>query len=165
MIKTRTSSERPPNRRSRSRTLAAGRPSAAAISRWPFALGFGQSGEEAWKDTEVDGASLRRAQRKIVLPTASPGNTTTGMICFTFSWNERPFALKLTATTANTSPVYLVRFIISEGLLIARLSAAALVVTIPLIDVDRVAQDKLVQGLSLSAANRRRKVEESVCAP
>jgi sorbitol/mannitol transport system permease protein len=66
-------------------------------------------------------------------------------------WNEFLFALNLTATKASTSPVHLVSFITSEGLLIAQLSAATLVVSIPVIIVGWVAQDKLVQGLSLGA--------------
>jgi len=100
---------------------------------------------------EVDGASLPLILRKIVLPLASPGIAATGLICFIFSWNEFLFALNLTATKASTSPVYLVSFITSEGLFIAQLSAAALVVSIPVIIVGWVAQDKLVQGLSLGA--------------
>jgi len=100
---------------------------------------------------EVDGASLPLILRKIVLPLASPGIAATGLICFIFSWNEFLFALNLTATKAGTSPVYLVSFITSEGLFIAQLSAAALVVSIPVIIVGWVAQDKLVQGLSLGA--------------
>jgi sorbitol/mannitol transport system permease protein len=100
---------------------------------------------------EVDGASLLLILRKIVLPLASPGIAATGLICFIFAWNEFLFALNLTATKASTSPVYLVSFITSEGLFIAQLSAAALVVSIPVILVGWVAQDKLVQGLSLGA--------------
>jgi sorbitol/mannitol transport system permease protein len=100
---------------------------------------------------EVDGASLPLILRKIVLPLGSPGIAATGLICFIFSWNEFLFALNLTATKASTSPVYFVSFITSEGLFIAQLSAAALVVSIPVILVGWVAQDKLVQGLSLGA--------------
>ena len=99
----------------------------------------------------MDGASLPLILRKIVLPLASPGIAATGLICFIFAWNEFLFALNLTATKASTSPVYLVSFITSEGLFIAQLSAAALVVSIPVILVGWVAQDKLVQGLSLGA--------------
>jgi sorbitol/mannitol transport system permease protein len=100
---------------------------------------------------EVDGASLPLILRKIVLPLGSPGIAATGLICFIFSWNEFLFALNLTATKASTSPVYFVSFITSEGLFIAQLSAAALVVSIPVILVGWVAQDNLVQGLSLGA--------------
>ena len=99
----------------------------------------------------MDGASLPLILTKIVLPLASPGIAATGLICFIFSWNEFLFALNLTATKASTAPVYLVSFITSEGLFLAQLSAAALVVSIPVVIAGWVAQDKLVQGLSLGA--------------
>lgn len=100
---------------------------------------------------EVDGASLLRIITSIVLPLAMPGIAATGLICFILAWNEFMFALNLTATVAGTSSVYLVSFITSEGLFIAQLSAAALVVSIPVVIAGWVAQDKLVQGLSLGA--------------
>lgn len=100
---------------------------------------------------EVDGASLWRILTSIVLPLAMPGIAATGLICFILAWNEFMFALNLTATVAGTSSVYLVSFITSEGLFIAQLSAAALVVSIPVVIAGWVAQDKLVQGLSLGA--------------
>ena len=59
------------------------------------------------------------------------------------------FALDLTATKAATAPLYLVSFITSEGLFLAQLSAAGLVVSVPVIIAGWVAQDRLVQGLSL----------------
>lgn len=100
---------------------------------------------------EVDGASLFRILRSIVLPLSMPGVSATALICFILAWNEFMFALNLTATVSGTSPVFLVSFITSEGLFIAQLSAAALVVSIPVIIAGWVAQDKLVQGLSLGA--------------
>lgn len=100
---------------------------------------------------EVDGASLPRILVSVVLPLAMPGIAATGLICFILAWNEFMFALNLTATVAGTSSVYLVGFITSEGLFIAQLSAAALIVSIPVVIAGWVAQDKLVQGLSLGA--------------
>lgn len=100
---------------------------------------------------EMDGASLPTILMRIVLPLALPGIAATALICFILSWNEFLFALNLTATSAATTPVYLVSFITSEGLFIAQLSAAALVVSIPVVIAGWIAQDKLVQGLSLGA--------------
>lgn len=100
---------------------------------------------------EIDGASLPRILTSIVLPLAMPGIAATALICFILSWNEFLFALNLTATNSGTAPVFLVGFITSEGLFLAQLSAAALVVSIPVVIAGWVAQDKLVQGLSLGA--------------
>ncbi len=100
---------------------------------------------------EVDGASLLTILARIVMPLAMPGIAATALICFILSWNEFMFALNLTATESGTAPVFLVSFITSEGLFIAQLSAAAIVVSIPVVIAGWVAQDKLVQGLSLGA--------------
>lgn len=100
---------------------------------------------------EVDGASLLTILRTIVLPLAVPGIAATALICFIFAWNEFLFALNLTATQAATASVFLVSFITSEGLFFAQLSAAAVVVSLPVVLAGWIAQDKLVQGLSLGA--------------
>jgi sorbitol/mannitol transport system permease protein len=100
---------------------------------------------------EVDGASLLTILRVIVLPLSLPGVAATALICFIFAWNEFLFALNLTATHSATTPMFLVSFITSEGLFMAQLSAAAIVVCLPVVIAGWVAQDRLVQGLSLGA--------------
>lgn len=100
---------------------------------------------------EVDGASLPTILVRIVFPLAAPGVAATALICFIFAWNEFLFALNLTATQAATSPLYLVSWITSEGLFLAQLSATAVVVSLPVVLAGWIAQDKLVQGLSLGA--------------
>jgi len=100
---------------------------------------------------EVDGASLFTILRSIVLPLSLPGIAATALICFIFAWNEFLFALNLTATMASTSPIFLVGFITSEGLFMAQLSAGAIIVCLPVVIAGWIAQDKLVQGLSLGA--------------
>ena len=69
---------------------------------------------------EVDGAGLPTSIRKIILPIVSPGLAATALICFIFAWNEFFLAVNLTATNAGTAPIFLVGFISSEGLFLAR---------------------------------------------
>jgi sorbitol/mannitol transport system permease protein len=99
----------------------------------------------------VDGANLITLLRRIILPIASPGIAATALICFIFSWNELLFALVLTATVAQTAPVFLTSFVTSEGLFLAQVCAAATIVSLPVLIAGFAAQDKLVQGLSLGA--------------
>ena len=99
----------------------------------------------------MDGAGLVRTLRQIVGPVVMPGIAATALICFIFSWNELLFARVLTATTAATAPVFLTSFVTSQGLFLAKVSAAALVVSLPVLIAGFSAQDKLVQGLSLGA--------------
>jgi sorbitol/mannitol transport system permease protein len=99
----------------------------------------------------IDGANLITLLRKIILPIASPGIAATALICFIFSWNELLFALVLTATVAQTAPVFLTSFVTSEGLFLAQVCAAATIISLPVLVAGFAAQDKLVQGLSLGA--------------
>jgi sorbitol/mannitol transport system permease protein len=100
---------------------------------------------------EVDGAGLLTSIRKIILPIVSPGLAATALICFIFAWNEFFLAVNLTATNAGTAPIFLVGFISSEGLFLARLCAAATLVSLPVLIAGWVAQNKLVRGLSMGA--------------
>jgi sorbitol/mannitol transport system permease protein len=99
----------------------------------------------------IDGAGVLYTMRKIVAPIAVPGIAATALICFIFSWNELLFALVLTGVQAQTAPVFLTSFVTSQGLFLAKVCAAAVVVSIPVVVAGFAAQDKLVQGLSLGA--------------
>jgi sorbitol/mannitol transport system permease protein len=106
---------------------------------------------EMLEAASMDGAGLVRSLREIVIPVVSPGIAATALICFIFSWNELLFARVLTATVAQTAPVYLTGFVTSQGLFLAKVCAASLVVSLPVLIAGFAAQDKLVQGLSMGA--------------
>ncbi|MGI8679950.1 MAG: carbohydrate ABC transporter permease [Jatrophihabitans sp.] len=99
----------------------------------------------------IDGARLPTILRSIIAPVAMPGIAATSLICFIFSWNELLFAKVLTAVVAQTSPVFLTGFITSQGLFLAKVCAAATIISLPVLAAGFAAQDKLVQGLSLGA--------------
>ncbi|ROP41360.1 carbohydrate ABC transporter permease [Saccharothrix texasensis] len=99
----------------------------------------------------LDGAGLVTTLRRVVAPVAMPGIAATSLICFIFSWNELLFARVLTGVVAGTAPVYLTGFVTSQGLFLAKVCAAAVVVSLPVLVAGFAAQDKLVQGLSLGA--------------
>jgi sorbitol/mannitol transport system permease protein len=106
---------------------------------------------EMLEAASVDGAGLIRTLREIVAPVVAPGIAATSLICFIFSWNELLFARVLTATRAQTAPVFLTGFVTSQGLFLAKVCAAAIVVSLPVLIAGFAAQDKLVQGLSMGA--------------
>jgi sorbitol/mannitol transport system permease protein len=106
---------------------------------------------EMLEAASVDGAGLIRTLQAVVAPVVMPGIAATALICFIFSWNELLFARVLTATVAQTAPVYLTGFVTSQGLFLAKVCAAAMVVSLPVLIAGFAAQDKLVQGLSLGA--------------
>ena len=99
----------------------------------------------------MDGAGLIRTLRQVVAPVVMPGIAATSLICFIFSWNELLLARAVPWTVAQTAPVYLTGFVTSQGLFLAKVCAAAFVVSLPVLIAGFAAQDKLVQGLSLGA--------------
>ncbi|MGW7514037.1 carbohydrate ABC transporter permease [Streptomyces sp. NPDC054796] len=100
---------------------------------------------------QIDGARLPVILARVIAPIAAPGIAATALICFIFSWNEMLFARVLTGVVAQTAPVFLTGFITSQGLFLAKVCAASLVISLPVLAAGFAAQDKLVQGLSLGA--------------
>jgi sorbitol/mannitol transport system permease protein len=121
------------------------------IAVWMMRSFLAELPREMIEAAELDGARLPAMLRHIILPISAPGLAATALICFIFSWNELLFARVLTSTVAGTSPVFLTGFITSEGLFLAKLCAAALIVSLPVLIAGFAAQDKLVQGLSMGA--------------
>ena len=100
----------------------------------------------------LDGAGLVKTLTRVVAPIAMPGIASTSLICFIFAWNELLMANLLTSSVAaQTAPAFLISFVTSQGLFLAKVSAAAVAVSVPVLVAGFAAQDKLVQGLSLGA--------------
>ncbi|MFJ9412228.1 carbohydrate ABC transporter permease [Streptomyces sp. NPDC101393] len=106
---------------------------------------------EMLEAAQIDGAGLTTTLTRIIAPVAMPGIAATALISFIFSWNELLFARVLTGVVAGTSPVFLTGFVTSQGLFLAKVCAAATVISLPVLIAGFAAQDKLVQGLSLGA--------------
>jgi sorbitol/mannitol transport system permease protein len=106
---------------------------------------------EMLEAAQIDGAGLTTTLTRIIAPVAMPGIAATALISFIFSWNELLFARVLTGIVAGTSPVFLTGFVTSQGLFLAKVCAAATVISLPVLIAGFAAQDKLVQGLSLGA--------------
>ncbi len=102
----------------------------------------------------VDGATHFQAFRKIVLPLAAPGLVTAGLLAFIFAWNE--FLLSITLTSsANRRPVSaaIAFFTGSQQfqIPIGTISAATVVITVPLIVLVVIFQKRIVAGLTAGA--------------
>ena len=121
------------------------------IAIWMMRSFLAEVPKEILEAAQVDGAGIVRVLGSIVAPIAMPGIAATSLICFIFSWNEFMFAVNLTATVSATAPIFLVGFISSQGLFLAKLCAAATLVSLPVLIAGFAAQDKLVRGLSLGA--------------
>lgn len=103
----------------------------------------------------VDGATPFQRFRLILLPLVAPALVTTGLLSFVSSWNEYLFALNFTITnpSAQTVPVAIARFSGIEAMQepIAEIMAAAVIVTLPLVILVLIFQDRIAAGLTAGA--------------
>ena len=121
------------------------------IAVWMLRSFLAEVPTEMLEAAQVDGAGLIRTLREVIAPVVMPGIASAALICFIFSWNEMLFARVLTGTVAETAPVFLTGFVTSQGLFLAKVCAASIVVSLPVLAAGFAAQDKLVQGLSMGA--------------
>ncbi|WP_425865094.1 carbohydrate ABC transporter permease [Arthrobacter sp. TWP1-1] len=121
------------------------------IAVWMMRSFFQEVPAEVLEAASMDGAGLIKTLRTILIPMVTPGLAATALICVIFAWNEFFFALNLTAANAATVPVFLVSQMTSEGLFLAKLSAASVLASLPVVIAGWVAQKQLVRGLSMGA--------------
>ncbi|MEA2473983.1 MAG: trehalose/maltose transport system permease protein [Thermoleophilaceae bacterium] len=102
----------------------------------------------------VDGATPFQAFRKIIVPLAAPGVFTSAILVFIFAWNDFIFANTLTSTSnARTVPAALAFFTGGSQFEdpTGSISAAAVVVTVPIIIMVLIFQRRIVAGLTAGA--------------
>jgi multiple sugar transport system permease protein len=114
--------------------------------------------KEIPKDLEeaalVDGATYFQAFRKVVVPLAAPGLATAGILTFIGVWNEFLFAITLTSSSsARTVPAAIAFFTGSTQFEqpLGTISAASVVISIPLIFLVLFFQKRSVGGLTAGA--------------
>jgi trehalose/maltose transport system permease protein len=103
---------------------------------------------------QVDGATPFQAFTKVIAPLAAPGVFTTAILVFIFAWNDFLFANTLTSTNdARTVPATLAFFTGGSQFEdpTGQISAAAVVVTIPIIIMVLIFQRRIVAGLTAGA--------------
>ncbi len=102
----------------------------------------------------VDGATNFQAFRKVVLPLAAPGLVTAGLLTAFFVWNEFLLAVTLTSSPdAYTVPVAVANFTGSTEFEVplGTISAASVVITIPLVALVIIFQKRIVAGMTAGA--------------
>lgn len=102
----------------------------------------------------VDGATYFQAFRKVVLPLAAPGLVTAGLLTAFFVWNEFLLAQTLTSSPkAFTVPVAVANFTGSQKFEVplGTISAASVVITIPLVLAVVIFQKRIVAGMTAGA--------------
>jgi multiple sugar transport system permease protein len=99
----------------------------------------------------IDGASRWQVFRSVALPLARPGITVALILAFIFSWNNFVFGIVLAGRTTRTLPVAVYNSLTFEQVSWGPLSAAALIVTLPVLLLTVLAQKQIVAGLTTGA--------------
>lgn len=109
---------------------------------------------ELEKAAQMDGATPFQAFRSVIVPLAAPGVFTTAILVFIFCWNDFLFAVSLTATEASqTTTVAIAQFTGASEFTepTGSISAAAVLLTIPIILFVLFFQRRIVAGLTAGA--------------
>jgi multiple sugar transport system permease protein len=102
----------------------------------------------------VDGATHFEAFRKVVVPLAAPGLATAGILAFIAAWNEFLLAVTLTSSSkARTVPAAIAFFTgaTEHEVPYGSISAASVVISVPLIVMVLLFQKRIVAGLTAGA--------------
>jgi multiple sugar transport system permease protein len=99
----------------------------------------------------VDGSSRFQVILNVTLTMALPGVITAGIFCFILAWNEFLFALIITTNKAVTLPVGLSLFHAEEGVLWHLISAAGIMIMLPMFVLATIIQKHFVQGMTMGA--------------
>lgn len=101
---------------------------------------------------QVDGANMMQTFWQVLLPLTAPALVTTGLLAFINAWNEYLFALTFTAIDerSQTVPVAIAQFSgeVARQEPFGEIMAAAVVVTVPLVLLVLVFQNRIVEGLT-----------------
>ncbi len=119
---------------------------------WVLTNFFREIPDEIYRASRVDGCSPFQSFVRIMVPLATPGIVTAGILAFIFSWNEFLFALTFTATeSSRTIPVAIALFPGLHEVPWGDIAAASVIVTIPLVVLVLLFQRRIVEGLTAGA--------------
>lgn len=99
----------------------------------------------------VDGCSEFQVLRHVTVPLIMPGVITTAVFAFIISWNEFLYALVLTSEDATTMTVALLSTLTHRGVQWEWMSAAGMLVMIPVFVLSMTIRRHFVQGLTMGA--------------
>jgi multiple sugar transport system permease protein len=106
------------------------------------------------KAAKMDGATDGQAFRKVIAPLAAPGVVTAAILVFIFCWNEFLFAISLTSTERSRTAPAALAFFTGDSQFedpTGAISAAAVVITIPIILFVLFFQRRIISGLTSGA--------------
>jgi multiple sugar transport system permease protein len=124
------------------------------LSIWVLSAFFREIPWEMEQAAQVDGATAWQAFRKVIVPLAAPGVFTTAIIAFFIAWNDFVYGISLTSTEASRPVPAALAFFTGASQFeqpTGAISAAAVVVTIPVVVLVLLFQRRIVAGLTNGA--------------
>jgi multiple sugar transport system permease protein len=124
---------------------------ALPLAVWNLTAFFRQMPYELEEAAQIDGCTPAQAFRKVILPLAAPGVFTTAIITFIASWNEFIIALSvINKKQLMTAPVITSQFTGATNFdtPFGTIMAAGVIVTIPLVIMVLLFQQRIVAGLT-----------------
>lgn len=115
-------------------------------------IGFFQTiPRELEESAIVDGCTPFAAFVRIIIPVTLPGLLSAGIYAFVLSWNEFLFALILTGKEAKTLPVAISGLMTQQGVQIGAVSAAIVIIMVPMILLYFGLRNFLIKGMVAGA--------------
>ena len=99
----------------------------------------------------VDGCNQFQVLLRVTLPLIMPGIITAAVFCFIQSWNEFLFALIISKKYAMTLQVGLMSLFEDRGIIWEAMSAAGLIIMIPIFILSITIRKHFIQGLTMGA--------------
>jgi len=118
---------------------------------WMLRSFFQEIPRELIEAAEIDGAGLKGQLSTVILPIAAPGIAATALLCVIFAWNEYFFAVQLNPAGASTIPIWVTTNISTRGDFLAKLSAASVLASLPVVIAGWLAQKRMIRGLAMGA--------------
>jgi sorbitol/mannitol transport system permease protein len=118
---------------------------------WMLRSFFQEIPRELVEAAEIDGAGLKGQLTSVILPIAVPGIAATALLCVIFAWNEYFFAVQLNPAGGSTIPIWVTTNVSTRGNFIAKLSAASVLATLPVVLAGWLAQKRMIRGLAMGA--------------
>jgi trehalose/maltose transport system permease protein len=123
---------------------------------WVLTSFFAGLPKELEEAAYVDGASPFETLYKVMLPLIAPGLVTTGLLAFIQAWNEFLFAVSFLQTPdKRTVPLEIFLFNTATGggfeVPWGTIMAGTVVVTLPLIVLVLIFQNRIISGLTAGA--------------
>lgn len=118
---------------------------------WMLRSFFREIPRELIEAAEIDGAGLRGQLASVILPIAVPGIAATALLCVIFAWNEYFYAVQLNPADGSTIPIWVTTNISTRGDFLAKLSAASVLASVPVVLAGWLAQKRMIRGLAMGA--------------